>query len=70
MAGLFVDLAEADFLGIGRGWIQSDRTGNEGNAKVTEWKARKPTRDVNPISGKTPSQDLPVDDPPPMMPES
>jgi len=32
------------------------------NAKITEWKARKPTRDVNPIPGKTPSQD-PVDDP-------
>ena len=33
MAGLFIDLIEADFLRVRRGRIQSDRTGNEGKAQ-------------------------------------
>ena len=33
MAGLLVDLVEADLLGIGSGRVQSDRAGNEGKAQ-------------------------------------
>ncbi len=33
VAGVSIDLVEADLLGIGSGWIQSDRAGNEGKAQ-------------------------------------
>jgi hypothetical protein len=33
MASLLIDLVEADFLGLGRGRIQSDRAGDEGKAQ-------------------------------------
>src|SRR5450631_4597555 len=36
MAGLTVDLVETDFLGIGRGRIQSDRTGHGSVSKIDE----------------------------------